>query len=162
MVCKNFDELEKVLKDKIENAMLTEVSDVVDEAILEHVQTDVYDVYNPVEYQRRYDNGGLGDRANLFTSIETKGNTIEMQTDNLTKGNLYHRDGDKIRKSRNAKRFLANIVESGQGYQHPFDYYGVPRPFMKNTVEQLQEDKWHVGALQVGLVKQGIEVKRNG
>lgn len=161
MVCENFDELEKVLKEKIEFAMVTEVADIVDEAILNHVQTDVYDVYTPVEYNRRYNMDGLGDRTNLVTLIETNGDTIKMQTDNLTKGSLYHRVGNRIRKSRNSKKFLANIVETGVGYQHDFPYRNVPRPFMENTVEQLKEDQWHVGALQVGLVKQGILVKRN-
>lgn len=175
MVCKTFDELEKVLKEKIEFAMITEVSDIVDEAILDHIQTDVYDVYDPMEYVRRYSDGGLGDKDNLYTSIKIDKNEISMETMNLVQGSKYHRVGERRKISKNYKKPIAELIEYGSNspidYEHPFDkdrakppflsINGLRRPFMENTVEQLREDQWHVGALQVGLVKQGIEVRRN-
>jgi hypothetical protein len=55
-------------------------------------------------------------------------------------------------------RDVAQIVESGHGYQHPVQGLGA-RPFTESTVEKLKETNNHVDALKVGLKKRGVVVE---
>lgn len=151
MVCKNLKELEKELRKRIDIAMLTDVTQTVSEVMIDHIQQDVYDTYEPTVYNRRWDNGGLADPNNVVSSME--GNTLIVE--NYTLGNQYinGRNGDV---SKNYNKPIVNIIETGVGYDTRFN---MKRPFIENTIYDLATNKYHVEALKQGLNKTGLEVK---
>lgn len=151
MVCKDLKELEKELRKRIDVAMLTDVAQTVSEVMIDHIHRDVYDVYKPTIYSRRWDNGGLADPDNIVSSIE--GDTLIVE--NYTLGNKYF-NGMNNCISGNYNKPIASIIETGVGYDTGFD---MPRPFMKNTIYDLDTNKYHVIALKQGLNKLGLEVK---
>lgn len=156
VVCKNLKELQNALKDKINYALLTDVSHTVTEVMIDHIARDVYDVYLPNQYTRREDNGGLIDPNNINSSIEK--NTLVVE--NNTLGAPEYGIDNKVFPSQNKDKEIAGVIETGKGYDiHSWEYDGVPRPFIQNTREDLKNNKYHVKALKQGLKKQGLEVK---
>lgn len=142
-------ELQNALQDKIDYALLTGVSDTVSEVMTDHIIRDVYDVYNPLLYLRRYNQGGLLDKNNINSSIEEDTLIVE----NNTKGNPYLLSASKGKE-------IVEIIETGNGYDFEnWEYYGIPRPFIQNTRDDLKANKYHVKALKQGLKKQGLEVE---
>ena len=96
------------------------------------------------------------DISNINSSIE--GDTLVVE--NNTMANPYIFVQGKMIKSDKAGQELAPIIETGWGYDFgDWTYYGVARPFMYNTKEDLRDNKYHVIALRQGLKRQGIEVK---
>lgn len=150
MICKNLKELEKELRKRIDVAMLTDVAQAASDVMIDHIQQDVYDVYEPFYYDRRYDDGGLADPNNIVSSIE--GNTLIIE--NYTLGNQYV--GGYWGISKNTDKPISNIIETGIGYDTRFN---MKRPFMKNTIYDLATNKYHVKALKQGLTKLGLEVR---
>lgn len=59
MICKNLKELEKELYKRINTALDEDVADVVKDVMTDHIIQDVYDVCNPVSYERRYNQAGI-------------------------------------------------------------------------------------------------------
>ncbi|MED2945341.1 hypothetical protein VSK91_19415 [Bacillus swezeyi] len=86
----------------------------------DHVETDVYDVYDPLVYERTHEL-----RSSFITENEANGLSLD---------NIREDDG----------RDVATVVETGEGYTYPDtnDYgYGKPRPFMDNTAEILKDGR---------------------
>lgn len=148
MICKNFKELEKELKKRIDFALLTDVTQVVSEVMIDHISEDVYDSYESTMYDRRYDNGGLLDPDNIVSSLE--GSTLVIE--NHTVGNPYITGSI----SKNSGKAIAGVIETGIGYDTNFS---MRRPFIKNTRYDLFTNKYHVKALKQGLNKLGLEVR---
>lgn len=161
MICKNLKELEKELYKRINIALDTEVADTVKEVMTDHIIQDVYDAYEPTAYQRRYDDGGLLDPDNI---IATLGNNGEMLVQNVALGNDSVYMEDSISRvyysSYNINKFIAPIIETGIGYDvGGWDYDCVPRPFIQNTHDDLEQNHYHTEAMKRSLKKQGLEVK---
>lgn len=166
MIVNNLKELERELKKRVENALVTEVSDVVTDVMYQHIGLDVYDVYNPIEYDRRFDEDGLLDRNNILPVLQ---GDMKLSVKNITLGNKhvnlrkYYKSGGYLSTpiiSKNYNKPIANVIETGQGYDvHRWEYDGVPRPFMKNTHDDLKDNHYHTIALKEGLKRQGLEVK---
>lgn len=155
MICKNLKELEKELYKRINTALDTEVADTVKEVMTDHIVSDVYDVYEPVAYQRRYNNGGLLDANNI---ISTMGDNGELFVQNITLGYpTYFIPGiNKHFISANADSFITPVIEYGKGYD-VIDI--VPRPFIQNTHDDLERNHYHTEAMKRSLKKQGLEVR---
>ncbi|KAA6452714.1 hypothetical protein [Bacillus swezeyi] len=86
----------------------------------DHVETDVYDVYDPLVYERTHE---------LKNSFVT-----ENEVNGLSLDNIRNDEG----------RDVATIVETGEGYTYPDTYgygYGKPRPVMTNTAETLKDGR---------------------
>lgn len=161
MICKNLKELEKELYKRINIALDTEVADTVKEVMTDHIIQDVYDAYEPTAYQRRYDDGGLLDPDNI---IATLGNNGEMLVQNVALGNDSVYMEDSISRvyysSYNINKFIAPIIETGIGYDiGGWAYDGVPRPFIQNTHDDLEQNHYHTEAMKRSLKKQGLEAK---
>ena len=64
------------------------MQEIIDEEIiptmLEVIDKEVYDVYKPKYYTRRYERGGLADPTNFDSTIDVYGNTIEITVKNIT------------------------------------------------------------------------------
>ena len=75
MICKNLKELETELYKRINKALDEDVADTVKDVMTDHIISDVYDAYEPVAYQRRYNNGGLLDANNIISTMGDNGAT---------------------------------------------------------------------------------------
>lgn len=126
------------LNKPIAKALSNDVAKTVKTMMAEKVQDEVYKVYEPTMYSRT---GKLGSVESMKSELI---NDTTLVVENVRS------DGD---------RNVAEIVESGQGYQFGFEYAGVPRPFTEATREELRNTGAHKAALYQGLKQQGIEVK---
>ena len=160
----NLNELEKELKKRINNALNSEVTDVVKDKMEDHIISDVYNVYEPEIYIRRYTDGGLIDPNNIVAYADHGTLTVK----NITLGDKYvgirhytatgHTSTPKV--SKNYNKPIAGVIETGKGYDiHGWEYDGVPRPFMTNTRDELKQSHLHIKALKQGLERQGLETK---
>lgn len=61
----NLNDLFKKIENDIQDTMINEVAETAKDEMIDAVQTSVYSVYDPVEYTRRYLNGGLGAREKI-------------------------------------------------------------------------------------------------
>lgn len=105
------------------------------------IQVTVYDVYEPVSYERKeYDGGLIAD-----DSIE-----IQVAADNAISIEDIRHDG--------LNRNVAEVVESGVGYQvNVPDILTRGRKFTEATHESLSNTNILKIAMQQGLLKQGIK-----
>ncbi|PYY28364.1 hypothetical protein [Paenibacillus illinoisensis] len=131
------------LNQPIAKALNDNVAKTVKQVMKEKVKEEVYDVYTPdpnsaYSYKRT---GLLGSEESMKSELI---NDTTLVVENIRS------DGD---------RNVAEIVESGIGYEYSFDYAGVPRPFTEATREELRATGAHKAALYQGLKQQGIEVK---
>jgi hypothetical protein len=136
MEFKNLKELERYINKIAKEAMVkgNGVKDVVIETGKRHVQEDVYDVYTPKVYSRS------GDLKENWKSEETN--------DGIAVFNDRHEDD----------KYVAEIVETGQGYQYDFEYNGKPRPFTENTRRELDGSKELYDGLRKDLKSLGLDV----
>lgn len=110
------------------------VKETVIQAGERHVQSDVYDVYSPHVYQR----------------------TGELKKDWVSEPTA---EGIAIYNNREDQgKDIAKIVDTGQGYTFSFEYSGKPRPFIENTVQELQNSSELTTALKEDLRAKGLDV----
>lgn len=144
MANKDFDDLAsmfKFLEQQAQSVLKQEIAKTVVKKMQKHIQEDVYDVYDPVMYERKGYNGGLIADDNIEITV-VDDNTISVENIRF--------DGD---------REVAEIVESGMGYIFDFPYNGVPRPFTENTRKELQETNILEIEMKKGLTRRGLDVK---
>lgn len=137
-------ELEKVLKEKIKEALNNEVATKVKEVQGQVVEEEVYTIYpEPQRYQRT---GKLADPDEMVHEM-LDGNTLAVRSDYID--------------SENNNKNVGYTVATGDGYDYTgFGYaYEQPRPFPEWTADRLNQNKEHVKALKDGLERQGIKVK---
>ena len=64
------------------------MQEIIDEEIiptmLEVIDREVYDVYTPKYYKRRYERDGLADPTTFESTVDTYGNKIEITVKNIT------------------------------------------------------------------------------
>ena len=162
----NLKELEAELRKRVQNALANEVNDVVKDVMQDHIVSDVYDKYDPIMYTLRMNNCGLLDRNNIVSDI--KGD-LGLLVKNVTLGDKYYSIREYSKSggytstpmvSQNYNKPIAEVIETGQGYDvKDWEYDGVPRPFMRNTCEDLRDNHYHAIAMKNGLERQGLEVK---
>ena len=104
-----YDDEKQLLKDlrsDIENVLMDEVLDKVREIEIEHIEEDVYSVYQPSIYRRRKKNGGLSDPENIIGTIE---GDMQLVVENITPFNEEY--GGK-----NSGEGLSEMVNDGGNY----------------------------------------------
>ena len=144
---RNLNEVAKYLQPKINEALKKEVADRVATVQQRNIQATVYDAYNPKEYLRRSENGGLLDADNIKAELIEDG---VLSVKNVTPPNPRYRH-DKLEGN-----FIDYAVEYGKDY----DFYSPgARPFVKDTIEDLRANKQHVEAMRRGLKRQGVNLK---
>lgn len=154
-------ELFAQIEQKINDTLQDEVKDKIKEFELKHIESDVYDKYEPKMYSRRRENDGLLDGENIKGELVSNGVLV------VTNETMANPDLPNGRQSKNSGEYLTPIIESGQGYNDNFPdtgdylgrYYKVPRPFIENTRQELKSSKAHKTALMVGLKKRGVDVR---
>lgn len=153
---KNLKELEKYINKKIKESLVTDVAQGVKETIKEHVQSDVYDQYNPTMYVRREANGGLLDDDNyLIKEIKDGVSVTNVTTDGGYSEEYY---GDY---ATHPDTWIVPIIESGVGYswtRSKIYQTQQARPFMANSREELRNGKAK-RYLKDSLQKRGLKVE---
>lgn len=151
---KSLSELENYLKKYVMNGLESDVAEVIKDEEVEKVISEVYEKYEPIEYERRFDANGLADRDNMIEEVDDLGQYILLGVTNMTTGS-------------DEEEYIAPIVEYGHGKYGDYDYYSIakdksfasPRPFQRATIDELEENKKHVNALRDYLNKNGIKTK---
>ena len=126
------------LNQPIAKALIDDVAKTVKKIQKEKVKEEVYDVYEPTMYSRT---GLLGSEESMKSELI---NDTTLVIENVRS------DGD---------RNVAEVVESGSGYNFGFEYAGVPRPFTEATREELRNTGAHKSAMHRGLKRQNIKLK---
>ena len=150
------------LDEAIQQTMETEVFFAAQVAILNAVESEVYQAYNwpyppsdkPEHYERRYEKGGLADPSNIeLVSSGPTGDGWEIEVQNRTRDDI-------------SQRLIAPVVETGQGYEwEDSEIYRSeqPRPFHKKAEEIVANEKDPYlsldGSIARGLRNRGFDVK---
>ncbi|MFC0903873.1 hypothetical protein ACFHWD_04105 [Clostridium sp. MT-14] len=133
-----------------------DMTEKIKDVEIETIEKTVYDAYYPMMYERRMSNNGLIDRKNIDAQFTDNVNGISMYVTNNTRGNTKWIMGS-------TSGYIEHIIEEGIGYTWEYsDIYKqqpYPRPFTKNTINDLKQNKQYVQALKNGLKKSGIDVK---
>lgn len=126
------DSLTKWLENKIRDAIENEASEKMVDVIKEHIDSDVYAQYDPVEYKRT---GEL--RESVQRTINSSNDGVEIVLDH-DDGKLSYMSvvsGDFV----DEQQMIPNAIEHGK--IHPlfgggFSYLR-PRPYMNNSKEEI-------------------------
>ena len=144
---KNLNDLYSYIEKQIRSSLKSEVANTAVETMRKNIQSEVYDVYEPKEYQRTYElmkkiEVGQKDDDTIFVENVRYDNWIDPAT-----GDIY------------SNRHVAYIVETGEGYMYDFPYYGVPRPFTEATRKELASSSKLNKAMEKGLKNRGLDVE---
>lgn len=144
---RSISELQEKIKDAINKALENEVSNVVKHNMQDAIQTQVYAAYSPKEYERRGENGGLGDISYMKSELIEDG-VLSTTTNAPSRPSIISGE-------------VSDMLGHWVNYGEVSTILGVgpwvfPRDFISATVENLSGNKEHVNALREGLNKQGI------
>ena len=150
----NYDDIDELLIDiqsDIEDVLMDDVLDTIKDIELKHVERDVFFVYSPKIYKRR-GVGGIDDPDNIIGTVRN----MELTVDNVTPFN------DDYGTS-NSGVGLAELINDGDNlHGYFYDYPGEfnqPRPFIDNTVEEIEQTDDVENALAKGLRRKKYDVK---
>lgn len=135
------------LDEAVHQAMETDVTDSAKAMIAGAVQTEVYNAYEPVMYQRRGElgeDGGLNDFDVMEAQYDRTTMTLEVQD---------------MSRDEETGRLIAPVVESGKGYQYKWPGQK-PRPFHKKAQEDLAASGLVNEALKKSLKAFGFSVDK--
>ncbi|OMD71219.1 hypothetical protein [Paenibacillus odorifer] len=144
MEFKSLKELERYLNKQIAQSLKNDVGNgVARKKLKENIESEVYDKYDPVMYERQRENGGLLDDKNIIVEM-IDNNTVSVESHRMDRN-----------------RNVGVIVETGIGYNEDwsFPYTHKGRPFTEVTREELMNDGSVEDALIKGLKKQGLDVQ---
>lgn len=132
--------VEQYILSQLEDCLAHEVADEAEHVIQKHIETDVYDKYNPRVYERR---GLMKSGANL----ERYPNGLELTIYDMTPGEEPRRGswfGRREDTSKNVKGYkptgidLSSIVSTGaQGNGHGLWKRAFARPYMENAEKEV-------------------------
>lgn len=154
---KHFTDIDALLGDvqkSINKSLENEVMDAVRDVELSHIERDVLNVYSPSIYKRR-GSGGIDDVRNIVGTVKDGKLTVE----NVTPFNEDYG-------TRNKGTGLAYMINEGGNSKHDYDFgfwtveapYSRPRPFIDNTIEELDKTEIIEDALAKGMKKDGIDL----
>lgn len=144
------DDLLRDLKSDIEDTLMDEVLDEVKNIEIEHIEQDVFSVYSPSIYKRRL-NDGIDDLDNIVGEVRG----LQLEVDNITEFNNDYG-------TYNRGRGLADLVNDGEarsGFYYDFDgAFTQPRPFIDNTIDEIEQTNSIENALANGLKRRNYDV----
>lgn len=134
-VLEEYKKYKKDLLDATQGILETAVADLMRKNVVESAQVNVYDKYEPTEYQRRGDDGGVLDEDCYRTSTEHGYDELTLRLDALNYGNSrYSSWGDHPSQGWDSGK-ITNIIESGRGYHWTgskiYQMQPFPRPFLE-------------------------------
>lgn len=148
-----YDDIDMLLNDiksDIEDVLMDEVLDEVKDIELKHVEEDVFSVYSPKIYERR-GSGGIIDPDNIVGEV----NNMQLEVDNVTQFNNGYG-------TFNRGVGLATLINDGErknGFYYDYDGEFIqPRPFIDNTIDEIEKTDGIENALAIGLRKRNYDV----
>lgn len=138
----DIDLLLKDLKSDIEDVLMDEVLDEVKDIEIRHVEEDVFSAYSPSVYRRR-ESDGLDDPDNIVGEV----NNMVLEVENISEFTDWRG---------NAKRGKG-LAEFVNDYDYP-GIIGQSRPFLDNTIEEIENTNSVENALARGLRKRKYDV----
>lgn len=163
----SLNDLKSVIMPNVNETLEEDIAPVVKSAIKYYIEKDVYNQYSPTQYERRGKNGGLLDKNNMNSDLVASG-VLEVSNDTLGTPYYYavlhggHHEGEKRRRrSKNAGKLIAGVIETGEGYDIENSDLGYckPRPFMEDTYNALVNEDIVPKVFKRGLELRGFEVK---
>lgn len=125
------------------------VADVMKDTMQEAVRYSVYARYEPTEYIRREDDGGLSDKKNMIHDIEISNNKIIITLYNDTKG-VESMD------------YIDDVIVTGTGYTWEdsviYQAQPFPRDFYEETKKLLSTPEC-MNLIKERLINAGINIK---
>ena len=131
---KDFDSIEKLftsISNDFIKVMKNEVTEEFKDKHQEVIEEVVYNVYDPIDYPRRYENDGLLDRDNMKSKVKKIGDFIELEFENETTVSPYTYDSNRGDR-------LDEIIEYGTGGIYE---YSQPRPFIEETQKRVDSER---------------------
>lgn len=144
------DDLLRDLKSDIEDTLMDEVLDEVRNIEIEHIEQDVFSVYSPSIYKRRLSDG-IDDPDNIVGKVRD----LQLEVDNVAEFNDDYG-------TYNHGRGLADLINDGERrsgfyYDYPGEFEN-PRPFIDNTMAEIERTSSVEDALAEGLKKRNYDV----
>jgi len=142
----------KDLKNDIRKVLSKEVLDKAKEIELRHIDYDIFAFYTPQIYERRRQNG-INDPDNIVGEIVED---MTLEIDNVT----HFNDGYG---TYNHGTGLADLINGGDSmtgffYDYPGEF-NQPRPFIDNTISEIEDTDQVDSALDEGMKNLGYDVK---
>lgn len=138
-MAKNIKELAKQIEKLATKAMQDNAN--VKVAVIKEgrkqVEKTVYDVYDPVVYERSGDLKEQWDYENTKDGIAV----------------FNYREDDETGKD------IVDTIEYGRNYDYEFEYSNKPRPFIENTREALRNGNELTNALKKDMKQSGLKVE---
>lgn len=134
MASKSFssvDGLKEEINKRINKSLNNEIAEYVESKLKDHIDKDVYSTYTPVLYDRRKEDGGLMDEANIRKTVRSQElNVYEeapLEGPRLRGSQFWNKDG------------LSKLIENGA--HNPWNRkryrWTKPRPFVTNTQKDI-------------------------
>jgi len=134
-----------LFKQLINKALISDVAPAMQDCMRRHINEDVYGVYDPKFYRRRYEQSGLLDYKNIHLDFHPE--KCELVLKNIAQPTGKHASEDPT--------ILSQFIEYGQSFAD------IPeRPFVENTRKELIEGGICEQALYDGLKRLGINIKK--
>lgn len=145
---KNPRQLELHLNTVIDDIIRHEVKDVIVEIWLEVQKERVYDVYDPIRYERRGSSGGLADPENIvFADFQKFKGGLSYVLENITEG-----AGDAVGEKINA------LIEGTDGFMNGLGGALPARPYTEEAVSLIKSHPTAMKtALSQGFARHGIK-----
>ena len=145
----NLTQLHRDLSKIIADVVLVDLRDEIVRIWLEHQAELVYDTYDPIQYVRRADQGGLADPENIESFISgavTK--ELHVRLENMT-----HPVHDA------AGQFLNRLIEGKEGFAGDPNMGMPARPYTQPAIEYMQKNPARLKkVITEGFMRHGIRV----
>lgn len=157
---RNLKDLESYILKQVADSLDKDVAKKTKQLMSDNVDSEVYRVYQPIEYKARMNDGGLSDVRNMNHFVaDVKESKVLFVTNDTMSNEEYLPEGKTPFE-------IAGVVEYGHdaGYGE-YDYvykedakYLKPRRFIKKTREDLKDGKGKE-FLKEALIKRGFDVR---
>ena len=157
---KNAKDLEGFLANTIANNLFfkSNLQDKAAEIMQERIIENVYNAYEPTEYERRGNDEGFSDMNNMqFTSVDVKNGNVRFVFENTTEGN------DSMSGEEMTETFEKGLRDNWL-YPDATDEYGrvvsAPRPFIDDSINDMNSRKGElIDAVRKDLRNLGFDAK---
>lgn len=149
---KNIKSVMDYVKKNVEQVLSSkEIQEIVKDTIREVIMDEVYDKYEPSQYERRYDNDGFSDKRNYVCKINVSNNYVSVSIFNDTTAN-----GD------NGDDYLDEIIYRGDMYtwegSRIYQMMPYPRNWINESVNRLYDNGELMKRIGKKLAEKGIKI----
>lgn len=146
----NISQVSNAMGIVVADVVMNEVRDAIVKVWLDHQDELVYGVYDPMQYVRRGEQGGLADESNIEEIVTGSVNKeLEMILTNTTRG-----------ANDAAGRFINELIEGTAGFAGDPETGMPPRPYTEPAIRYLQSNRDIISnAIRAGFARHGIPVR---